>query len=197
MLTKAQSGSNAAAAVILRQCENYLQTGEAAPLLTEELTGAMAESQLRPDLTRSQLFPLMVDRRGHGPVPGTRWCRAARARPRPARHLPGLHRAPAGCRGDGLRCDLSDPDSPIGHTNRKGRTNAVTAANGDPGSPYASVRPKAATMRASRIGHAGGFSPFCGGLQAGRDGSRARLRGAVLTRSSLAQAASAMVQAPA
>ena len=55
MLTKAQSGGHAAAAVILRQCEDFLQTGEAAPLLTDELKGAMAESQFRPDLTRSHL----------------------------------------------------------------------------------------------------------------------------------------------
>ena len=62
MLTKAQAGGPAAAAVIIRKCEEYLQTGEAAPLLAPELKEAMAESQLRPDLTRSQLFPLVADR---------------------------------------------------------------------------------------------------------------------------------------
>src|SRR5260370_38557135 len=62
MLTKAQAGGHAAAAVILRQCEDYLQTGEAAPLLTDELKDAMAESQLRPDLARTQLFPFVADR---------------------------------------------------------------------------------------------------------------------------------------
>ncbi len=36
MLTKAQAGGNVAAAVILRQCEDFLQTGDAAPLLTAE-----------------------------------------------------------------------------------------------------------------------------------------------------------------
>src|SRR3979409_2457686 len=60
MLTKAQAGGPAAAAVILRKCEDFLQTGEAAPLLTDELKDAMAESQLRPDLTRSQLFPFVA-----------------------------------------------------------------------------------------------------------------------------------------
>src|SRR5476651_1184787 len=45
MLTKAQAGGKAAASVILRQCEDYLQTGEVAPLLTPELKDAMAESQ--------------------------------------------------------------------------------------------------------------------------------------------------------
>jgi len=47
MLTKAQAGGQAAAAVILRQCEDFLQTGDTAPLLTGELQDAMAESQLR------------------------------------------------------------------------------------------------------------------------------------------------------
>src|SRR5436305_472873 len=62
MLTKAQAGGKEASAVILRQCEDYLQTGDVAPLLAPECKDAMAESQLRSDLTRSQLFPLMVDR---------------------------------------------------------------------------------------------------------------------------------------
>src|SRR5258705_209719 len=45
-----------------RQWEEYLQAGDTAPVLTAELGEAMAESQWRPDLTRSMLFPLMVDR---------------------------------------------------------------------------------------------------------------------------------------
>src|SRR3954451_2427416 len=61
MLTKAQAGSQAATSVILRQCEDFLQTGDVAPLLSDELKEAMAASQLRPDLTRSALFPLVVD----------------------------------------------------------------------------------------------------------------------------------------
>src|ERR1700732_2921333 len=62
MLTKAQAGGQAAGAVILRQCEDYLQTGEAAPLLTDELEGAIAESQLRPDLMRWQMFRFWAER---------------------------------------------------------------------------------------------------------------------------------------
>src|SRR3954462_4781566 len=37
MLTRAHAGGKDAAAVILRQCEDYLQTGDVAPLLTPEL----------------------------------------------------------------------------------------------------------------------------------------------------------------
>jgi len=48
MLTKAQSGGHTEAAVILRQCEDFLPTGELAPLLTDELKDAMAESCENP-----------------------------------------------------------------------------------------------------------------------------------------------------
>jgi starch synthase (maltosyl-transferring) len=138
MLTKAQSGSDAAAAVILKQCEDYLQTGEAAPLLTDELTGAMAESQLRPDLTRSQLFPLMVDR------PRARAGAWYEMVPRSQGQIPGQHGTFKDCiarlpdvAAMGFDVIYLTPIHPIGHTNRKGRNNAVTAAEGDPGSPYA------------------------------------------------------------
>jgi starch synthase (maltosyl-transferring) len=138
MLTKAQAGGNAAAAVILRQCEDFLQTGDAAPLLTAELKDAMAESQLRPDLTRSQLFPLMVDR------PRARAGAWYEMVPRSQGRTPGQHGTFKDCiarlpdiAAMGFDVVYLTPIHPIGHTNRKGRNNAVTAAEGDPGSPYA------------------------------------------------------------
>src|SRR3981081_4071908 len=45
MLTKAQAGGHAAAAVILRQCEDYLQTGEPAPPLTSDVRHPIAGSR--------------------------------------------------------------------------------------------------------------------------------------------------------
>src|SRR3981189_2603178 len=146
MLTKAQVGGKAAASVILRQCEDYLQTGEVAPLLTPELKDAMAESQLRPDLTRSQLFPLMVDR------PRARAGAWYEMVPRSQGLIPGRHgtfkdciaRLPA-VAAMGFDVVYLTPIHPIGHINRKGRNNAVTAAAGDPGSPYA--------IRAAEGGH--------------------------------------------
>ncbi len=103
MLTKAQASNPATAAVIMRQCDDFLQTGETAPLLTDELQDAMAESQLRPDLTRSQLFPLVADRAAGA---GWRLVRDGAAQPEPdagpAWYLQGLHRAAFGCRGDGF-----------------------------------------------------------------------------------------------
>jgi starch synthase (maltosyl-transferring) len=138
MLTKAQAGGNVAAAVILRQCEDFLQTGDAAPLLTAELKDAMAESQLRPDLTRSQLFPLMADR------PRARAGAWYEMVPRSQGRTPGQHGTFEDCiarlpdiAAMGFDVVYLTPIHPIGHTNRKGRNNAVTAAEGDPGSPYA------------------------------------------------------------
>ena len=138
MLTKAQAGGNAAAAVILRQCEDFLQTGDAAPLLTAELKDAMAESQLRSDLTRSPLFPLMADR------PRARAGAWYEIVPRSQGQTPGRHGTFQDCiarlpdiAAMGFDVVYLTPIHPIGHTNRKGRNNAVTAAEGDPGSPYA------------------------------------------------------------
>ena len=138
MLTKAQAGGQAATSVILKQCEDFLQTGDVAPLLTDELREAMAVSQLRPDLTRSALFPLMVDR---SLARNGAWYEMV---PRNQGNTPGQHGTFRDCIA--RLPDIADmgfdviyltPIHPIGHTNRKGRNNAVTAAEGDPGSPYA------------------------------------------------------------
>jgi starch synthase (maltosyl-transferring) len=138
MLTKAQAGDQAATSVILKQCEDFLQTGDVAPLLTDELKEAMAVSQLRPDLTRSTLFPLMVDR------PRARNGAWYEMVPRSQGNAPGQHGTFRDCIA--RLPDIADlgfdviyltPIHPIGHTNRKGRNNAVTATEGDPGSPYA------------------------------------------------------------
>jgi starch synthase (maltosyl-transferring) len=138
MLTKAQAGGQAAAAVILRQCEDFLQTGEVGPLLTEELQGAMAESQLRPDLTRSQPFPFVADR------PRARSGAWYEMVPRSQGQTPDQHGTFKDCIARlsdvgamGFDVVYFTPIHPIGHTNRKGRNNAPTALEGDPGSPYA------------------------------------------------------------
>jgi starch synthase (maltosyl-transferring) len=138
MLTKAQAPENAAAAVILRQCEDYLQTGEATPLLSADLKEAMAHSQLRPDLTRSQLFPFVADRPR---AQSGAWYEMI---PRSQGRTPGEHGTFKDCIARlpdiaemGFDVVYLTPIHPIGHSNRKGRNNAVTAAEGDPGSPYA------------------------------------------------------------
>ncbi|HYS84951.1 MAG TPA: maltotransferase domain-containing protein, partial [Bradyrhizobium sp.] len=138
MLTKAQCGGPAATAIIVRQCENYLRTGDVAPLLTAELNDAMAESQLRPDLTRSPLFPFVADR------PRARTGAWYEMVPRSQGINVGQHGTFKDCiarlpdvAAMGFDVVYLTPIHPIGHINRKGRNNAVTAAEGDPGSPYA------------------------------------------------------------
>lgn len=138
MLTKARATGEDAEAVILRQCEDYLQTGDVAPLLSSELKEAMAESQLRPDLTRSPLFPLVADR------PTARYSTWYEMIPRSQGRTEGQHGTFKDCiarlpdvAATGFDVLYFTPIHPIGVTNRKGRNNAVTAAAGDPGSPYA------------------------------------------------------------
>jgi starch synthase (maltosyl-transferring) len=138
MLTKAQGGGHAATAVILKQCEDYLQTGDTAPLLTPELQDAMAESQVRPDLTRSQLFRLVADR------PRARSGAWYEMIPRSQGTIPGQHGTFQDCIARladvgamGFDVIYFTPIHPIGKTNRKGRNNAMTAAECDPGSFYA------------------------------------------------------------
>ena len=138
MLTKAQCGGAAATAIIVRQCEDYLRTGDVAPLLTAELNDAMAESQLRPDLTRSPLFPFVADR------PRARTGAWYEMVPRSQGINVGQHGTFKDCiarlpdvAAMGFDVVYLTPIHPIGHINRKGRNNAVTAAVGDPGSPYA------------------------------------------------------------
>jgi starch synthase (maltosyl-transferring) len=137
MLTKAQ-GVGPAAALIMRQCDAYLQTGEAAPLLIPELRDAMAESQWRLDLTRSALLPLMVDR------PLARYGAWYEMVPRSQSETPDQHGTFKDCIARlpdvaemGFDVIYFTPIHPIGRTNRKGRNNALIAAPTDPGSPYA------------------------------------------------------------
>ena len=138
LLTQAQAGGRDAAAVILRQCENFLQTGEPGELLAPGLQEAMAESQIRHDLTRSVLFPLVIDR------PRARVGAWYEMIPRSQGKIPGRHGTFDDCiarlpdvAAMGFDVIYFTPIHPIGRVNRKGKNNAVTSVEGDPGSPYA------------------------------------------------------------
>jgi starch synthase (maltosyl-transferring) len=138
MLTKAQGGGHAATAVILKQCEDYLRTGDTAPLLTLQLQEAMAESQPRPDLTRSQLFPFVADRPRAG---NGAWYQMT---PRSQGQVRGQHGTFKDCiarlndiAAMGFDVVCFTPIHPIGNTNRKDSNNPATAAEGDPGNLYA------------------------------------------------------------
>ncbi|MBW7972051.1 maltotransferase domain-containing protein [Bradyrhizobium sp. BR 10289] len=138
LLTKAHGARQDAAAVIVRQCEDYLQTGDVVPLLSSELGDAMAESQPRLDLTRSPPFPLVVDR------DKARFGAWYQMMPRSQSAVPGQHSTLRDCiarvpdiAAMGFDVLYFTPIHPIGTTRRKGRNNAPVAGDGDPGSPYA------------------------------------------------------------
>jgi starch synthase (maltosyl-transferring) len=138
LLTKAGATDREAAALISKQCELFLRNGDATALLTDELKDAMAASQARPDLTRSQPFPLVIDR------PRARYGTWYEMIPRSQGTVPRQHGTFKDCiarlpdvSAMGFDVVYFTPIHPIGRTNRKGRNNSVTAADGDPGSPYA------------------------------------------------------------
>lgn len=138
LLTKARATDAAAAAVILEKCEEYLRTGEITPLLSQLLTDAMADSQTRLGLTSSRQFPLVIDR------PAARAGAWYEMVPRSQGTIAGEHGTFRDCiarlpdiAAMGFDVVYLTPIHPIGRTNRKGRNNALTAAPGDPGSPYA------------------------------------------------------------
>ena len=138
MMTKAQSGGKDAATVILRECESFLETGQTEPLLSPELKAAMAQSQHRHDLTRSDPLPLMIDR------PRARNGAWYEMVPRSQGKTPGVHGTFKDCiarlpdvAAMGFDVVYFTPINPIGETNRKGKNNALTAEPGDVGSPYA------------------------------------------------------------
>ncbi|BBO03502.1 MULTISPECIES: maltotransferase domain-containing protein [Bradyrhizobium] len=138
LLTKAHGARQDAAAVIVRQCEDYLQTGDVASLLAAELGNAMAESQSRPDLTRSQPFPLTVDR------DKARFGAWYQMMPRSQSQVAGQHGTLRDCiarvpdiAAMGFDVLYFTPIQPIGRSRRKGRNNAPVATDGEPGSPYA------------------------------------------------------------
>jgi starch synthase (maltosyl-transferring) len=138
LLTKAHGAPQDAAAVIVRQCEDYLQNGDVTSLLATDLGEAMAESQARPDLTRSPNFPLIIDR------DKARFGAWYQMMPRSQSTIAGQHGTLRDCiarvpdiAAMGFDVLYFTPIHPIGHTSRKGRNNAPIATEDEPGSPYA------------------------------------------------------------
>ena len=87
------------------------------------------------------------------------------------------------------------PVHPIGTTNRKGRNNALVAAKGDPGSPWAIGGVRGRPRRApSRARHDGGVRAPGRDRERARARDRARLRDPVLARPPLARRAPGVVQ---
>ena len=124
--------------IIAQARRGFDESGDAQLLLSEPLAAAMAEHQARPDITRSAVMPLVADRplarsgawyemvpRSQGTVPG-----------RHGTFQDSIARLPE-IAGLGFDVIYLTPIHPIGHTNRKGRNNALQAGPDDPGSFYA------------------------------------------------------------
>jgi starch synthase (maltosyl-transferring) len=118
--------------------ERFDTAGDPEALLSDELAVAVAEAQARPDLTRSLVLPLIVDR------PAARAGAWYEMVPRSQGRIPGRHGTFDDCIARlpeiaalGFDVVYLTPIHPIGRTNRKGRNNALQAAPDDPGSPYA------------------------------------------------------------
>ncbi len=116
----------------------FAETKDVDILLDDVLAGAIEKTETRPDLTRSHVMPLLVERQ--------------RARcgawyemiPRSQGRVPGRHGTFDDCieripsiADLGFDVLYFTPIHPIGHTNRKGKNNSLKAARGDPGSFYA------------------------------------------------------------
>jgi starch synthase (maltosyl-transferring) len=138
LLTHAVGGCKQITAKIARACQAFLQSGSAEILLCDELRGAMALGQLRRDITRSMPLKLIVER------PRARYSSWYEMVPRSQSPDPGRHGTWDDCiqrlpdiQSMGFDVVYLTPIHPIGVTNRKGRNNALTANDGDPGSFYA------------------------------------------------------------
>src|SRR5262249_55459180 len=127
----------ALARLIRDVCRMPTLSKEPAPLLSEELAAA-ARDCAQADLTRSAHYPLIADR------PIARAGAWYEMMPRSQATMPGRHGTFDDCivrvpeiAALGFDVLYLPPIHPIGRINRKGPNNALTAAPGDPGSPYA------------------------------------------------------------
>ena len=123
-------------AVVADAVERFNREPEA--LLSDDIGGAMAQSETRPDLSRSATIPLLVER---ARARASAWYEMV---PRSQSKVPGQHGTFADCIARvpeiaalGFDVLYLTPIHPIGHTNRKGRNNSLKAEAGDPGSFYA------------------------------------------------------------
>src|SRR5262245_9629587 len=143
LLTAATPSNPELEQVIARRRDEFVNTGEADALLSDDVAAAMAEGEARHDLTQSPPLPLMVD------PPIARAGAWYEITPRSQGRVPGQHGTFDDCiarlpeiAAMGFDVLYMTPIHPIGRTNRKGRNNALKAAPGDPGSPYAIGSPE-------------------------------------------------------
>jgi starch synthase (maltosyl-transferring) len=116
----------------------FADTEDAAVLLDDVLAAAIEKTDNRPDLTRSHLMPVLVERER---ARAGAWYEMI---PRSQGRTPGKHGTFQDCIARvpeiadlGFDVLYFTPIHPIGHTNRKGKNNSLKAEPGDPGSFYA------------------------------------------------------------
>jgi starch synthase (maltosyl-transferring) len=127
-----------ARAVVEAAVNGFAADNDFGPLLADALSAAIAKSEVRPDLSRSHVLPLIVDREL---ARAGAWYEMV---PRSQGRVAGKHgtfddciaRVP-GIAALGFDVLYLTPIHPIGRTNRKGKNNSLKAAPGDPGSFYA------------------------------------------------------------
>jgi starch synthase (maltosyl-transferring) len=124
--------------LILKATSDCERTGEPEPLLDPDLAETLVDCNPRRDLTRSVLFPLVVD------PPIARAGAWYEMIPRSQSPVPGRHGTFDDCLARlpeiaalGFDVIYFTPIHPIGRINRKGKNNSLTAGPDDPGSPYA------------------------------------------------------------
>jgi starch synthase (maltosyl-transferring) len=124
--------------VVEKATKDFAATKDFDFLLQDKLAAAMAETDKRPDLTRSPLMPLTADRER---ARASAWYEMV---PRSQSPVPGKHGTFDDCIARlpeiaalGFDVLYFTPIHPIGHINRKGKNNSLKAGPGDPGSFYA------------------------------------------------------------
>ena len=152
MLTKAQAGGQAAAAVILQAMRGLSADRRCRAAADRRIEGRHGRE---PVAARPDAIAVVSVRRGPAAGAQRRLVRDGAAQPgqdaRPARHLQGLHRAPAGYRGDGLRRGLSHADPPDRpHQPQGPQQRGDARPTAIPAAPTRSAPPRAATTRCIR-----------------------------------------------
>ena len=112
--------------------------GDPGDLLDERLAAAMGKTEARPDLTRSQVIPLLAERER---ARAGAWYEMV---PRSQGTVAGQHGTFEDCIARvpeiaalGFDVLYLTPIHPVGRTNRKGKNNSLNAGPADPGSFYA------------------------------------------------------------
>ena len=124
--------------VVEAAANRFASTQDPAHLLDDVFAAAIEKSDVRPDLTRSHVVPMLVERER---ARAGAWYEMV---PRSQGRIPGKHGTFDDCIARvpeiadlGFDVLYFPPINPIGHTNRKGKNNSLKAEPGDVGSFYA------------------------------------------------------------